>query len=319
MSFRWGAVAEKVGDASQAIKEIVLKVQCKLKEDAVGMPVLDPLETIVFFHMYAQVEKHSVVRVTPVELNQIVMAYMRGDTSDPSDPLGRAVMLHHDLVKRVDARVNAYMEDLPADEYNIQQRACCCHLEDAADSSPSEDIRLTHIFSPIVGYGEIVQPLMLVPSLSALNVADVYARAAGAAFVVHYMWHEQVGFLKRYRGKSVRTTVVTLDDVEVPIVFTFSAEQLQQLRPHVIEHLRESFLCYHELFVALYHDCYGRNAAKMSIDAQALKKFPRYLKEFLKRMCRKQEKERYANIGIEELRCELNQLLKVALSEFWEE
>jgi hypothetical protein len=71
--------------------------------------------------------------------------------------------------------------------------------------------------------------------------------------------------------------------------------------------------------VALYHDCYGRNAAKMSIDAQALKKFPRYLKEFLKRMCRKQEKERYANIGIEELRCELNQLLKVALSEFWEE
>lgn len=323
MRFKRGRVAERFGDASEVIQSFVERVQGKLKNQAHGLPRLDVLETLIFFHMYAQVERRHIVIISPVELNQLVVAHEMSKNVDGvavRDPYCRSVDTHHKLVEKVDKCMDKFLTSSPGNEFNVQLKATCRHLK-ALGEAPS-DISISHYFSPIVGYGgDVVQTLMLQPSVSILNIAEMYARAAASAFAAYFMYHEEQAFAKRYRHKPVRASVITLN-LDEPVVFEFTPKQISELRPYVRKHLETTFKSKHEIFVTVYQEVYNRNASEMlaKLKTDEFKRFPDYLLRLLKDMsASKKRQEASSKKPIDELMRDMESALGVELDAFWED
>ena len=153
---------------------------------------------------------------------------------------------------------------------------------------------------------------------SFLKGTEGLTRRLAAAFVGHFMHHEDEDFAKRYRDKAVRTSAITLHSDE-SVVFEFSPEQLRELRPHVRTLLESALKSRHAVFLAVYADVYGRDAAQMLVEADKLKKFPDYLKQMLKRMCGSASKRaKYKKMSMDELNAEMEEALDEEMNIFYE-
>jgi hypothetical protein len=303
--------ASRFEDASDHIKNYVLIVQGKLKGNAGGenesLPDLCPLETCVFFHMYWLCENSRSVDIGPIAMHQLFSAFRNSATAADlkclecqayfsrnasqhgvqRDEFSDALCKHHEFVTALDSCLGAYYaagSGTPAGSrtpagYNVEQVLKCWKTH--GDMNPDKDeIHIKHQYSPIVGFGDHVRPLIVRPSLSAMNSCEVYAEAASAAFVAHFSYN--TNHPDRYRAKDVDVAVVALNLPE-PYYFHFSSKQLTDLRPHVALLVKEHFEQQHDIFLKVLNLCFRRNATAMYNElGRRNYALPPYLKQFLK-------------------------------------